>query len=263
MLAHPCIHTRSLSHTQDFVVENATLSDITESEEEAGVFTAKLVPNKPGPYSVSVTLPQGKVKALAAKEETLWNSASSAFQFMYDRCYECVPEARESCVLNLTTDDTSCTCKRGYDGLPKEQCFECPGGASNPCSGHGRCTALGGLIQCFCEPLWNGVDCAINLGVLAPSNVTAEFVNFHNIRVSWDLFENNTNVEKFRVKFSTPKDGQTKIDLPSNTSSVLLSGLSELQQYTISVCSLTPIDDKGNLGEGTEFRQKTKKKKKN
>ena len=55
------------------------------------------------------------------------------------------------CVFGVVNSN-SCRCDRGYWG---ETCSnECPGGASNPCNGHGVCDAITGV--CLCEKRWRG-----------------------------------------------------------------------------------------------------------
>ncbi|EDQ89459.1 uncharacterized protein MONBRDRAFT_25119 [Monosiga brevicollis MX1] len=53
----------------------------------------------------------------------------------------------------------ACNCYEGYYGIDCRN--ECPGGAANPCSGHGVCHADG---HCVCECGYGGTDCAMNLG---------------------------------------------------------------------------------------------------
>ena len=49
-----------------------------------------------------------------------------------------------------------CQCAKGYAGA---QCLECPGGAANPCSGHGSCVGLVGGTLCACQPGYLGDAC--------------------------------------------------------------------------------------------------------
>jgi hypothetical protein len=110
----------------DFLVSNATITSVEEVIGHPDTFTASLVPTLPGPVMVTVVLLENKVKSLV-KVDDVFNSPSAPLVFGFDLCNECALQARDSCVLNKTTLATTCTCKNGYAGDPKDACYECPG----------------------------------------------------------------------------------------------------------------------------------------
>ncbi|XP_033646780.1 stabilin-2-like isoform X1 [Asterias rubens] len=48
-----------------------------------------------------------------------------------------------------------------YPGYWGPMCLECPGGASNPCNGRGRCQGQREGEQCQCNPAFTGVSCEL------------------------------------------------------------------------------------------------------
>lgn len=63
-------------------------------------------------------------------------------------------------------------CDPGYYG---PMCLECPGGAGNPCSGHGTCDdGILGAGQCTCDAGWGGPECSEVLGTCCISNGSCE-----------------------------------------------------------------------------------------
>lgn len=73
------------------------------------------------------------------------------------------------CFFGTKNGGTQCVCKKGYWNVTCDS--ECPGGASNPCSGYGTCNQTGscdcplnrqGAEDCsICTDGWIGPDCAI------------------------------------------------------------------------------------------------------
>lgn len=53
----------------------------------------------------------------------------------------------------------ACICNAGYTGDGKT-CSECPGGAANPCSGHGTCSGPASVPVCTCTDNFGGADCS-------------------------------------------------------------------------------------------------------
>jgi hypothetical protein len=87
-------------------------------------------------------------------------------------CPACI-DSRGSCSQGVTGNG-QCSCAYGYGGPLCE--IECPGGASNPCNGHGVCNALTAACSCnatallgywaqpscaTCDVLHAGSDCTI------------------------------------------------------------------------------------------------------
>jgi hypothetical protein len=62
---------------------------------------------------------------------------------------------RGQCVTS-PAGNAACLCESGRKGRACEEELPCPGSATTPCSGHGRCYAS----LCFCRPGWKGEDCA-------------------------------------------------------------------------------------------------------
>lgn len=66
--------------------------------------------------------------------------------------------------------DAECVCEEGFTSYDCSECLpghygtwceQCPGGADNVCSGHGRCDAgRGGEGDCACDTGWDGYDCS-------------------------------------------------------------------------------------------------------
>jgi hypothetical protein len=62
------------------------------------------------------------------------------------------------CVNGACMDYVNCVCEPGYWSLDCSRM--CPGGATNPCTGHGQCDAgATGSGQCFCNEGYGGSDC--------------------------------------------------------------------------------------------------------
>jgi hypothetical protein len=59
--------------------------------------------------------------------------------------------------LLLCAPASAQSCPPGTTGLP--DCLPCPGGTSNPCSGHGTCFESGGTAVCACQPNYSGIAC--------------------------------------------------------------------------------------------------------
>jgi hypothetical protein len=75
-----------------------------------------------------------------------------------DECLDvpapCDPHA--ACVNDVGT--FLCTCDDGWVGNGLD-CGECPGGADQPCSGHGTCGGSADAPACACEPHFDGAAC--------------------------------------------------------------------------------------------------------
>ena len=66
----------------------------------------------------------------------------------------------EPCHCNRGYSDVHCgSCSSGFISVG-DSCDECPGGSSNPCSGHGRCSAGTNAAQCSCSVGWQGDSCS-------------------------------------------------------------------------------------------------------
>ncbi|KAL8620495.1 hypothetical protein ACOMHN_056887 [Nucella lapillus] len=104
--------------------------------------------------------------------------------WLQQRCANCFFGSPSSSPSNLSSSSSSpspssnvsCWCLRGFWGPGCRH--ECPGGAHNPCHGHGRCADNG---RCWCDRHWTGVachvcsqgwtgqDCVVGLNFTAPT----------------------------------------------------------------------------------------------
>lgn len=85
---------------------------------------------------------------LSSPYQSLCNDFSSR-QFPIWKGLECTAK----CIFGKFNLDTSfCECNNGYWGTYCDK--ECPGGAKNPCNGHGTCQT--GTGECACQVNWQG-----------------------------------------------------------------------------------------------------------
>ncbi|XP_059165578.1 stabilin-2-like [Physella acuta] len=73
--------------------------------------------------------------------------------------FECnLTSGEPGCQLLCYTNQTEPECCMGYFG---PTCKECPGGAEDPCSGHGNCSdGVDGTGVCACDSFYGGQDCS-------------------------------------------------------------------------------------------------------
>ena len=89
-------------------------------------------------------------------------------------CNESCPDCNHGTCRDGTNGDGSCVCDFGWFGARCNS--ECPGGAANPCSGHGLCSAVNGTCTCYndtangffvgavcdtCLAAYNSTTCAV------------------------------------------------------------------------------------------------------
>ena len=194
---------------------------------------------------------------------------SEVFEYIGQNC-------SNLCLFGQSTNQR-CTCYHGYWG---QACSNvCPGGAQNPCFGHGFCAPESGRCECdtnwqgnencsACSPGFYGPDCLVGLRELEPttsyvSKVFAKKIlqTFNNVFLAvekageYTVFESRKNDLLVNLRFVQRLDSIALMCVAVQIKqSIVVIHIGVPQSLTVTVNNtIVSIQDKIMLGNGYEY----------